>query len=177
MIVCPNCGDHQREGTGVCFSCEYRFPPGTDEISEVRPLPKPRSSKPVKRISGLAIGALLVGFAVLSHANAPVPTAQAGLNVFVSQISSTIEKSGQLDATTEQSLVQAARTTTGCGDIQPYVIPVASITGGQQVTPGMASPLSQVMTYVKTTFHAQYVAGTTALKGTVIVAAGAWGCP
>ena len=175
MLVCPECGHTQREGTGVCLSCETRFVAGTDEVTEprreVRPVGSPR------RAVGLLITAILAATFFLGRPYfmpAAENPAQAALENLTTQVASNLDDTGTLPPDIQATFEEAAVRQSDCGVVKTYLIPGDAI---PPPVPGQPGPESVITTYLQTEVRAEVVAVTRALGGTMYVAAAAWGCP
>lgn len=176
MLICPECRNSQREGTGVCAECGHRFAPGHDDVTEPRKSPRARGRVSRAAVWGI-IGIVAVASLMLFLPGATASPAQAGLDRYVARLSRLIENSGGApDPAAVNTLTLAAESETGCGHIHPFFIPASAVGGGAPATPGQPSPLSAVHTYITTTMKAEHVSVGFALDEQVVVAAGAWGC-
>jgi hypothetical protein len=173
VIICPHCGDGQREGTGVCATCKFRFEPGTDDVTEPRRAMKSHGS--MKRVYALLTAGILVAslFFLTGRGSTAAAPAQAGLEVFVTRIAKTIDVAGTIDPAMQQTLTTAARKSTGCGYVTVFLVPAAAL--GAPV-PGQPKPETVLVTFIRTEYKPDAVAITTALDDELYVVGAGWSC-
>jgi hypothetical protein len=177
VVICPDCGAAQREGTGVCIN-GHRFAPGTDERAEPRRHRKPPTPAYGKLALLIGTVVLLVGAYTWSSVQAAAQgtDVRAPLATYAEGIARG-QAEGTITAETVARMREAARVQSGCGYVTEFVLgmPASSPTGGiGGATPQEPTKLAE--DYIAATYGTDVAVAVVSLDEQQLIVAAAWAC-